>query len=266
MSSGTAGKITVSGSDELQLTTQAAKTITPSTSSQTAVASGVYTTGAITVAAMPSGTAGTPTATKGTVSNHAVTVTPSVTNTTGYITGGTKSGTAVTVSVAELESGTKSITENGTGISVSGYSTVDVDVPSDEPVIQSLTITPTTSQQVFTAGEEIGDQVYSQISFQSSPVQTFSTPLTVNDTYHIIVHGSADEGRTFKTTPVNTVFKCKTTELALNNVLTITNTGYTWTSHSRSNYDALQVIINETTIVDGYNPVTVEACAPSINV
>lgn len=37
-----------------QLTTQGAKTITPSTSSQTAVASGVYTTGAITVAAIPS--------------------------------------------------------------------------------------------------------------------------------------------------------------------------------------------------------------------
>lgn len=37
-----------------QLTTQAAKTITPSTSSQTAVESGVYTTGAITVDAIPS--------------------------------------------------------------------------------------------------------------------------------------------------------------------------------------------------------------------
>ena len=36
-----------------QLTTQAAKTITPSTSSQTAVASGVYTTGAVTVAPIP---------------------------------------------------------------------------------------------------------------------------------------------------------------------------------------------------------------------
>lgn len=132
VSSGTAGKITVSGSDDLQLTTQAAKTVTPSTSSQTAVASGVYTTGAVTVAAMPSGTAGTPTATKGTVSDHSVTVTPSVTNVTGYITGGTKTGTAVTVSVAELESGTKSITENGTGISVSGYSTVDVDVSGSD--------------------------------------------------------------------------------------------------------------------------------------
>jgi hypothetical protein len=37
-----------------QLTTQAAKTVTPNTSSQTAVASGVYTTGAVTVAAIPS--------------------------------------------------------------------------------------------------------------------------------------------------------------------------------------------------------------------
>lgn len=37
-----------------QMTTQAAKTITPSTSSQTAVAKNVYTTGAVTVAAIPS--------------------------------------------------------------------------------------------------------------------------------------------------------------------------------------------------------------------
>lgn len=37
-----------------QLTTQAAKTVTPTTSSQTAVASGRYTTGAVTVAAIPS--------------------------------------------------------------------------------------------------------------------------------------------------------------------------------------------------------------------
>ena len=61
-----------------------------------------------------SGTAGTPTATKGTVSNHSVTVTPSVTNTTGYITGSTKTGTAVTVSASELVSGSETKTANGT--------------------------------------------------------------------------------------------------------------------------------------------------------
>lgn len=67
-----------------------------------------------TLSAMPTGTAGTPTATKGTVSNHSVSVTPSVTNTTGYITGSTKTGTAVTVSASELVSGSETKTENGT--------------------------------------------------------------------------------------------------------------------------------------------------------
>lgn len=61
-----------------------------------------------------SGTAGTPTATKGTVNNHSVSVTPSVTNTTGYITGSTKTGTAVTVSASELVSGSETKTANGT--------------------------------------------------------------------------------------------------------------------------------------------------------
>lgn len=58
------------------VTKQAAKTITPSTSSQTAVTSGVYTTGAVTVAAIPS-TYVKPTATKA-----ATTYTPSTSNQT----------------------------------------------------------------------------------------------------------------------------------------------------------------------------------------
>lgn len=74
-----------------------------------------------------SGTAGTPTATKGTVSNHSVSVTPSVTNTTGYITGGTKNGTAVSVSASELVSGTLSVTENGTK-DVTNYASVNVNL------------------------------------------------------------------------------------------------------------------------------------------
>ena len=61
-----------------------------------------------------SGSAGTPTATKGAVSNHAVTVTPSVTNSAGYIAGGTKNGTPVTVQASELVSGSQTITQNGT--------------------------------------------------------------------------------------------------------------------------------------------------------
>lgn len=167
VSSGTAGTIAVSGSNTSQLSTQAGTTITPTESQQTAVAAGKYTTGAVNVAAISStyvgsgidrndstdlnvvgatvqvpngyyeenasatvasGSAGTPTATKGTVSNHSVSVTPSVTNTTGYITGGTKTGTAVSVSASELVSGSKSITSNGTGIDVTNYATVDVNV------------------------------------------------------------------------------------------------------------------------------------------
>lgn len=72
-----------------------------------------------------SGTAGTPTASKGTVSNHSVTVTPSVTNTTGYITGGTKNGTAVSVSASELVSGTYSVTSSGTK-DVTNYASISV--------------------------------------------------------------------------------------------------------------------------------------------
>ena len=73
-----------------------------------------------------SGSAGTPTATKGTVSNHSITVTPSVTNTTGYITGGTKSGTGVTVSASELVSGSQTITANGNNIDVTNLASVNV--------------------------------------------------------------------------------------------------------------------------------------------
>ena len=46
----TAGYFDTSATSGLQLSTQAAKTITPTTYSQTAVASGKYTTGAVTVA------------------------------------------------------------------------------------------------------------------------------------------------------------------------------------------------------------------------
>lgn len=75
-----------------------------------------------------SGTAGTPTASKGNVSNHSVTVTPSVTNTAGYISGGTKTGTGVTVTASELVSGSETKTENGT-YNVTNLASLIVSVP-----------------------------------------------------------------------------------------------------------------------------------------
>lgn len=53
ITSGTSGTITVSGSNTSQLSTQSAKTITPSKTSQTAVAAGKYTTGNVVVSAIP---------------------------------------------------------------------------------------------------------------------------------------------------------------------------------------------------------------------
>ena len=82
------------------------------------------------------GTEGTPTASKGAVSNHSVDVTPSVTNVAGYISGSTISGTPVTVSASELVSGTQTVTVNDTydvtnlaemvvNVSGGGYTIVD---------------------------------------------------------------------------------------------------------------------------------------------
>ena len=127
-------------------------TITPTTSVQTIGGANYMMEGAVTVAAMPSGTAGTPTATKGTVSNHSVSVTPSVTNTAGYISSGTINGTAVTVSASELASGNKAITENGSDIDVVGYSTVSVAVPSSGGVTVTDEANTTGTTCVITSG------------------------------------------------------------------------------------------------------------------
>ena len=53
ISEGTSGTVTINGSNTLQLSTQGSTTITPSSISQTVVTAGKYTTGNITVAAIP---------------------------------------------------------------------------------------------------------------------------------------------------------------------------------------------------------------------
>ena len=126
-----------------------------------------------TISAVADGTAGTPTATKGTVSNHSINVTPSVTNVTGYITGGTKTGTAVSVAASELVSGTKSISSNGTGIDVTNYAAVDVAVPvASEPTIESLSVNPSTSEQTFNSSSVDG---YKPVVVAAMPSMTLPT-------------------------------------------------------------------------------------------
>ena len=135
-------------------------TITPTTSSQTIGGSNYMMEGAVTVSAMPSGTAGTPTATKGAVNNHAISVTPSVTNTTGYITGGTKTGTAVSVSASEVCSGNLPITSNGNDIDCTNYATISVNVSGTSKNVQVLQSTSRTNSSSLT--KVLGDLTVSK--------------------------------------------------------------------------------------------------------
>ncbi len=167
--------------------TEAKTNISPTTSSQTITPTlGKYLT-SVQINAMPSGTAGTPTASKGTVSNHSISVTPSVINTTGYITGSTKTGIAVTVSASELVSGTKSITTNGTGIDVTNYASVDVSVSGGAPVINSLSVTPSESEQTFNSSSVDG---YKPVTVSAISSTYVGSGITRNDSSDLIVSGS----------------------------------------------------------------------------
>lgn len=165
-------------------------TITPSTSAQTIGGSAYMMEGAVTVAAMPTGTAGTPTATKGTVSNHSVSVTPSVTNTTGYITGGTKSGTAVSVSASELVSGTLTVDSSGTK-DVTNYASASIPsgtagTPSASKGSvsnHSITVTPSVTN---TTGWITGStKTGTAVTVSASELVSGSETKTANGTYDV---------------------------------------------------------------------------------
>ena len=144
----------------------------------------------VTVAAMPSGTAGTPTATKGTVSNHSISVTPSVTNQTGYITGSTKTGTAVTGSASELVSGTYTVDSSGTK-DVTNYASASVSAgtagtPSATKGTvsnHSVSITPSVTNQTgwITGSTKTGTAV----TVSASELVSGSETKTSNGTYDV---------------------------------------------------------------------------------
>lgn len=134
-----------------QLSTQAGTTITPTTSEQTAVASGKYTTGVVKIAAMPTGVLNTPTvnsstgvvtATIGTsgylaantsktlnlTTQAAKTVTPTASSQTAVAAGRYTTG-AVTVAAVPTETGSFNANGNYTPSSGKWYSSVTVAIP-----------------------------------------------------------------------------------------------------------------------------------------
>lgn len=111
--------------------------------------------------AVASGTAGTPTASKGTVSNHSISVTPSVTNTTGYITGSTKTGTAVTVSASELVSGSETKTANGT-----------YDVTNLASLVVNVSGSTGKNVQVEHGTKRIASQTYTDVGYEITVAKT----------------------------------------------------------------------------------------------
>lgn len=226
---------TVQGSDGTFNAVPANTTVTPTESAQTIGGADYMMEGAVTVAAIPSnyvgsgitrrdstdlsasgatvtvpsgyyasnasksvasGTAGTPSATKSAVSNHAVTVTPSVTNSTGYITGSTKTGTAVTVSASELVSGSETKTANGTydvtnlaqlvvNVSGGGTLTVATKTLTNTAVAQTLSFTSLSGQPKYWFL-----RVTSQVSSSGSTTYYYITDLFYD--------GTSIKGNTFR--------------------------------------------------------------------
>ena len=142
--------------------------------------------------AVSAGTAGTPSASKGAVSNHSIAVTPSVTNTSGYITGSTITGTAVSVSASELVSGNLPITSNGNNIDVTDYATVSVNVSGTSKNVQVVQGTTRTTSSTMTAvGAEMTvsktgtyDIYWSAFRSNTSGSYTYATQLYIDGTAH----------------------------------------------------------------------------------
>lgn len=148
-----------------QLTTKGATTITPSSASQIAVNSGVYTTGKITVSAVPTETKkitanGTYSPSAGkyfssvevaiagdTPTYQSKTISPSTSVQTVTADSGYDALSDVTVNAIQTE--TKSVTSNGTYKPTNGkyFSSVTVNVSSETFNTQTKTVTPTESTQ-----------------------------------------------------------------------------------------------------------------------
>lgn len=187
VSSGTAGNSSVSLSASVNIRSSSSLSASGDT---VTVPAGYYASQA--TKAVSAGTAGTPTATKGTVSNHSVSVTPSVTNTSGYITGSTKTGTAVTVSASELVSGSETKTENGT-YDVTNLAELVVNVSGgggtskNTQIVQSTSRTNSSSLTAVSGELTVSktgtyDVYYSAVRTNTSSSYTWGTRLYIDGT------------------------------------------------------------------------------------
>ena len=170
---------------------QSKTNINPTTSSQTIEPDTGYTgLSSVQINAMPTGTAGTPTATKGSVSNHSISVTPSVTNTTGYITGSTKTGAAVTVSASELVSGTLTVDSSGTK-DVTNYASASVaagtaGTPSaTKGTVSNHSVTVTPSVTNSTGWISGSTKTGTAVTVSASELVSGSETKTANGTYDV---------------------------------------------------------------------------------
>lgn len=174
-------------------------------------------------ASVPAGTAGTPSASKGTVSNHSVSVTPSVTNQTGWITGSTKTGTAVTVTAAELVSGSQTVTQNGT-VDCTNLAQIVVAVQGGGAgmTVATATTTPATASNSiqFTglSGEPTSFVVISaaDLATGASPYKTAAVVFDGTDLHGQIVTNTSNANASYSTSFTKTYS---------NGTLTITGTG-----------------------------------------
>ena len=214
VSAGTAGTVTAAGTSTYQMSTQAAKTITPTEAVQRAVSSHYYTTGHVSVAAISSTYVGSGVPTKSaanlTASGSVVTVpsgyySSAVTKAVG---GGTATTPATTITtqptitvgsdglITATNSGTSSITptvvsgyiSSGTAgtVTVSGTKTSQLSTKA------ASTITPTTSQQVAVPS---GYYTTGAVNVAAIPSQyivpTGTSTITSNGTFDVGQYASA---------------------------------------------------------------------------
>lgn len=142
--SGTSGNVTVSGSNTEQLEVQAAKTVTPSETAQTAVESGKYTTGAVTVGAISSTYVGSE-ITKKAAATYNTSSSDQVISAGQYLNG------AQTI---------KAVTHNITAAKVAAGQTVTVGDANDADRIASVTGTFTSDANATAADIASGKTAY----------------------------------------------------------------------------------------------------------